>query len=419
MLRNSTPFTDWAVFAAWALVIFATVPFARVLEAWVVETVGAQAFLVAVLAIVAVAAAFAWRAFAQLGLRARLALGLGVAIYAGTAWRLRGNPVEAVHIVEYGALGVLALRALAHGGRDARLAPAAALVAGSVGALDELIQWLAPGRVGDLRDIGVNALAAAGGPALLALGVRPAWTRARASARSRRRFIAIGTLAWVLLGAACLNTSARVAWLARNVPGLGALAEQETGIVDYGVLLELGSTGVYPSRLNARDWEAADRARAATAGAALAANVHATAAARKGAPSPYDAFLREHSAVRDPFLHELRVHLFRRDRYVETAEAHLDDPAWHARDMTVAVRENEFLERFAPETLRAGDLAWSAAQRTERDAVSSGVPYRSRVAEAVITGLRERDVTLGWALGLAALAIAALRLRGREPSASD
>jgi hypothetical protein len=402
---------DWAALTGWALLIFASAPFARALEAWVVATLGAQAFLVAVLAIVALAAGFAWRAFAQLGRRARIALALGVAIYAGTAWRLRGNAVEALHVVEYGVLGVLALRALAHGGRDALLAPAGALLAASAGCLDELIQWLVPQRVGDLRDIGVNAIAAAGGPAVLALGVRPAWARLRPGLRSRRRFLALLALAWGLLGAACLNTSARIAWLARSVPGLGALASQETGIVDYGVLHELPGVGAFPSRLSSAQWESSDRARAREAGALLAANVRAVADAGADAPSAYDAFLAEHSAVSDPFLHELRVHLFRRDRYVETADTHGDDPPWRARDMTVATRENAFLERFAPATLRAGSLAWTEAERAKRAALDLGTPYVSRVAEAVVTRVRERDVALAWALGAVALAIAGFRAR--------
>lgn len=404
---------DRGAFVAWALLIFATVPFARALEAWVVAHLGAQAFLVAVLALVAAAGAGAWRSFARLGARVRIVLAVGVALYATTAWQLRGNAVEAAHVVEYGVLGVLALRALAHGARDALLAPTAALLAASVGAIDETLQWLAPSRVGDLRDVGVNAIAASGGPALLALGVRPAWARARASVHAQRRFVAVLALAWGLLGALCLNTSARVAWLARNVPGLGPLAAQETGILDYGVLHTLPGVGDFPSRLTERAWRAADAARAAQVGQVLAANVRADGEAPNGAPSPYAEFLSTHSAVSDPFLHELRVHLFRRDRYVETADRHLDDPAWRARDLTVAVRENAFLERFAPETLRAGGLAWSDAQRTERMAIDPGGPYVSRVAEAVVTRVRERDVVFAWALGGLALAVAVLRMRLR------
>jgi hypothetical protein len=402
----------WLAFAAWALLIFATVPFARALERVVVETLGAQAFLAAALAALLLGGAFAWRTFAQVGARARVALACGVALYAAVAWRLRGNAVEAVHIVEYGALGLLALRALTFGPRDALLAPGAALLAACVGLVDEGLQWLTPKRVWDLRDVGINALAAAGGPALLALGVAPAWSRARASAAGGRRFLALLALAWTLLGASLLNTSARVASLARVAP---ALAAQDAGMVDYGALHQLLGAGEFPSRLEAGAWARADAARANEGGAALAENVRAQALAPRDAElSPYETFLAEHTAVSDPFLHELRVHLFRRDRYVETADAHRDDDAWRARDMTVAVRENAFLERFALRTLAAGQLAWSETERAERSALDLGTPYRSRVAEAVVTRVRERDVAIAWALGYAALGAAALRLRAKR-----
>ncbi len=341
----------WLSFAAWSALIFATVPFARALEKWVVAHAGAGAFLIAVLALIALAAALGWRAVAKLGARARIALALGVVVYASTAWRLRGNAVEAVHLVEYGVLGLLALRALAPGARDSLLAPGAALLGVSVGLVDEALQWLAPARVWDLRDVGVNALAASGGPALLALGVQPPWSLQRPSRASALRFLALFALTWLLLGASLLNTSARIAWLARFVPGLGALEAQETGMVDYGVRHALASAGEFPSRLRAEEWTARDRECASEAGALLAA---------RAGEADYDAFLAEYSAVRDPFLHELRVHLFRRDRYLATADRHLDDPPWRRRDLTVAVRENAFLEAFAPRVERG------AARRARR-----------------------------------------------------
>ncbi|HEU4431522.1 MAG TPA: VanZ family protein, partial [Myxococcota bacterium] len=199
----------WAAFASWALLIFATVPFARAIEAFVVARVGEHAFLVVVLAIVGAAALLAWRALARLGARARITVAAGVALYAATAWWLRANPVESVHVVEYGVLGLLALRALAHGGRDALLAPCAALLGLTVGLVDEALQWLAPRRVWDLRDVLINALAAAGGPALIALAAAPAaWSRGAPSRASVRRGLALAALAWALLGASLLNTSA-------------------------------------------------------------------------------------------------------------------------------------------------------------------------------------------------------------------
>jgi hypothetical protein len=80
----------------------------------------------------------------------------------------------------------------------------------------------------------------------------------------------------------------------------------------------------------------------------------------------------------------------------------------------VAARENAFLEQFAPRTLRAAGLAWSDAERAARPLRDGGAPYTSRVAEAVVTRVRERDVALAWLLSGVALAGAALRERLRE-----
>lgn len=390
---------DWAALGAFSALIFATVPFARGLQKWVVAHAGEQAFLVAVLCLLGVAAALGWRAFARPPLRARLAIALGALVYASAAFRLRGNAVEAVHIVEYGVFGGLALRALASGTRDRLLAPSAALLGLTVGLIDEGLQWLAPDRVWDLRDIGVNALAAAGAPALLVFGVGPAWSRARASRAGARRLWALSAVAWGLLGASLLNTSARVARFAEWLPTVRLIAAQDAGMIDYGVRHELPGIGAFPSRLAAAQWAAADAARFAEAGASLAAD------ASSKDEDAYAAFLALHSAVRDPFLHELRVHLFRRDRYAETAEWHRGDPAWRAKDLDVARREDAFLARFAPKTLAAAGLAWSDARRAELAALALPGPYASRVAESVVTRLSERSVAGVWAAGFIALAL--------------
>ena len=116
--------------------------------------------------------------------RASLLL-LGVAIvYGWFLWALE-NPVEKVHLAEYGFLSHLSLRYLgARGARSTGLglgrphgredrwglrARALALVF-SVGLLDEFIQYFLPNRYGDLRDVGLNWLAG-----LLALVVSEVW----------------------------------------------------------------------------------------------------------------------------------------------------------------------------------------------------------------------------------------------------
>ena len=57
-------------------------------------------------------------------------------------------------------------------------------------------------------------------------------------------------------------------------------------------------------------------------------------------PAVYDEFLSIYTVTADPFLHEARVHLFRRDRYRHTAaEQRLSDPAAYRASITIAHRE--------------------------------------------------------------------------------
>ncbi len=69
-------------------------------------------------------------------------------------------PEERMHFLQYGLLAVLARRALALRLPARRQYPVAIVLAAAVGFGDELIQGLLPGRVYDLRDVVINALAA-------------------------------------------------------------------------------------------------------------------------------------------------------------------------------------------------------------------------------------------------------------------
>ena len=66
------------------------------------------------------------------------------------------SPEEALHFIQYGVLGVLVYRALAHRRHDTSIYIAAALICGILGIIDEVIQWLTPRRYWSLRDIWIN-----------------------------------------------------------------------------------------------------------------------------------------------------------------------------------------------------------------------------------------------------------------------
>ena len=88
-----------------------------------------------------------------------LALAIGIA-YA--RWTASGNAnvdlVERVHFVEYGLLAVLFFRVWrARGDVSTFIAPAMACMI--VAFADEWLQWFVPGRVGEIRDVGLDVVA--------------------------------------------------------------------------------------------------------------------------------------------------------------------------------------------------------------------------------------------------------------------
>jgi VanZ family protein len=393
----SREWLSWLLVAAWSLVIFATIPLARAIQRSVREAFGEEAFLYAVL--VAILAAFLatlrhLRALGRIS-PARGAWLVGVAaVYAGYAFTLRRAPVEAVHFLQYGVLGVLAFRALTHRMRDPGIYLAAALVGGIVGILDEAIQWLTPQRVWDLRDVWFNFFAASLIQLAIAAGIRPRLIAGTPTPRSVRLICRIAALATLLLTASLLNTPPRIAWYAERVPALGFLLERSDLMLEYGHLYEVPEIGRFRSRFSPAELERIDARRSAEAGRILAGS----------SDDDYQSFLERYTPISDPFLHEARVHLFRRDRYLITAERHLEDERWYRSDLTVGYRENRILERYFTETLRHSGRNLSPERRAHL--AQQQYPeqsYESRVSEDLWTRIGERHVVAGSAATLLVL----------------
>jgi len=119
--------------------------------------------------------------------------------------------------------------------------------------------------------------------------------------------------------------------------------------------------------------------------------------------------------MRDPFLHELRVRLFRRDRYLKLARTTRGRPANRERFFSNSFSEQRLLETWYPQTLRTAGMDWPADQRARAAAASSGERQGSPVSRELLTGFTERQAqaVLGALLLVVALA-AAYDLRQRR-----
>lgn len=387
---------------AWSLIIFATIPVANAIQERVDRAVGGGFFLAVVLASIALGTLAGYRAIVRIGSPGGVAgllwLGAIAGVFTAYTWSLRGNPEEAVHFVEYGVLGVLLYRAFLHRVRDPSIYVDAALAAAIVGTVDEAVQWLTPGRTWALRDVWLNFSGAALTLAGLALGVRPPNVTARVGRGSVRRLVGIAAVLVCVLTLSLLNTPPRIAWYSANVPGL-AFARNATGVMmEYGHRYEGRDTGVFRSRFAPAELASLDAARGAEAGAILAA--YAT-------DDRYDAFLARYTPVTDPFVHEARVHLFRRDRILALADDHPGDEEWYRWHVSTAYRENAILERWFPRTLAAAGATLPADVRARlaRDQDPS-FAVASRVGADVVTEVGEAEVIGVMVLVLVALGLA-------------
>ena len=146
----------WAIIWAYILAIYLSLPFMRALLGFLKDTVGRGnvglvlngALLVCGCMLLSMGLRRSWKTLLQVS--------IPIAIMAAVAYQLH-IPEERVHFLEYGLLGTLVQK-------TARQTTWMQFGMGSlfvvlVGVGDELLQWWLPNRVGDLRDVGMNALA--------------------------------------------------------------------------------------------------------------------------------------------------------------------------------------------------------------------------------------------------------------------
>lgn len=268
----------------------------------------------------------------RLPIRVRYGLiAAAIAISGGYARTVRtGDPqvdmVEAFHFVEYGLVAYLFYRAWRRR-PDFSGVLLAACAGIAVGVADEWVQWMVPGRVGELHDVGLNAVAVVCG-LLFSAGVHPPLSLEFPRRRASR----------VMLGVS-----------------VSVLFVAVAGFVDrvhLGYEIHDDETVVFRSRYDARELSAAATNRAARWDAS---------------PPPRRGFSRE-----DHYLTEGEWHVARRNVAVGTGD-------WEA-----ARGENAILERFyAPVLDRLGRLSIEQksgiqqrlGERARGPYVSDAVPY--------------------------------------------
>jgi hypothetical protein len=378
---------SWTIFSLWGIILFVTIPFARFLQKSLTSLFGHQVYTMGVIAWVAAGLILSVIYFyrnrtASYGNYLWLT---GVAgIYVWCILKLNLVPVETIHFVQYGLLGIFAYRALSHTVRDVSIYFAAAIICGIVGIADEFVQWIVPRRFWGWHDIWINFLSSLLVQAAIALGIKPTIISGRSGPLSILRLSRLAMAALILLGASMLNTPEKIVWYADRIPFLSFLKENNTVMVEYGFLYQDPEIGIFQSRYPPERLRQIDITRGEEAARILD---------RYRDRAGYHLFLKRYTPITDPFVHEARVHLFRRDMHFDMAEADTGDVkklAWHC---TVAYLENRIMEKYFTDTLDHSSYGWSAETVSSlKKSLLNDHIYESRVSKNLFTRITERQV---------------------------
>lgn len=350
--------------AAVSLAVVLSAPFIRDIRDFIRATFPGQ-FVTIVVGVIAVSLLLAV-AVALIRIRARRPLRYGAiaaALIFGTAyalWNAQGiadvDAVERFHFVEYGFITLLFYRAWRPRGDASPLVMP--IFAGIVvGTLEEWLQWFIPGRIGDMRDVFLNAAAIFCG-LLFSLGVDPPAPLTLRLLPASRRAAGIGAAVAVLVFAAFVHT------------------------VHLGVEIQDAEAGRFRSRYDA-------------------AELLALADARRAEWALAGTLARPASRSRE-------------DQYLSEGHTHVQarNNRWTEGDIAAAWCENRILEKYygpvltTPSYLSPSGHAWPGEQRVDAERRAGASPGASCVSRADATEgphfIRTWPVPIFW-LSVAAL----------------
>ncbi len=389
---------SWLWVGLCILAILLVVPLARTIQRFVASHWGRSLFGYGVLAATVVAFGVIIYILAfRLKIRspsnyAWLAAVAGLYFYF--TLRLWRAPEEAVHFLEYGLLGFFLFRALSLSIRDKSIYLTAFLIGSLVGIIDEVLQWAMPGRYFDFRDAGLNALATGLFQVALWKGIKPKVISERTTAKSARRISLLLAVNILFLGLCASNTPLRVAAYTARVPWLSFLVKEEP-MHEFTQKHTDPEIGVFYSRLSLADLGTEDSKNSG----------HWAKVLQDWKEKDYALFLREHHPLLHPFLYEMRIHIFRRDRKMEEA-ARASDETSRQKALFIAAKENHILEKYFGRTLRQSTYEWNADKAAQTTAsIDLTKPYRSPVSAGPFH-LKEGTLWLGIAVALLVLGVA-------------
>ncbi len=385
MKNNYRAVFAWLCVALCALAIFVTVPLARTIQKIIEERWGSEFF--GYFVIISIGLAIFLTLFLLIfKLKIRSASNyIWLIVIGGTyvyfTLKLWEVPVEAIHFLEYGLLGFFIFNALKLKIKDKTIFLTAFLFGCLIGIFDEIFQWIIKNRIWDFRDVGLNALSSGLFQAAVWLGIKPIAISQKIRPRSLR-IVSIYFAANILLLGLCFsNTPQRVQSYANALPFLSFL-QQEEAMNQFNLKHMDPEIGTFYSRLTINELLSIDRKNAKDYGQLL----------HEWKDRDYDEYLRAHPGFLVPLLHEIRIHIFRRDTRYERA-FQSEDEEEKRENLFIAFKENEILEKYFGHTMKESPYMWSEEFSAQIESqIDEDVSYESPVSASVFNQKSEKQI---------------------------
>jgi len=392
-----------------ALGIFLTIPIGRRIQKYVYINWGREAFLYFVLVCLV---------FGCIGVLYLLIFKLKIKYASNYIWLIlcagfytyftlkrHSIPEEAVHLLEYGLLSYLVFRALRQNIKDRSIYFSAFFIALLIGTIDEIIQWIIPQRYWSFGDVGLNGLSAGLFQLVLWKVIRPKEISGKINVRSIKMLsCSFGSCA-ILLGLCASNTPARVSYYTNIFPSLSFLKKEEP-MSEFGYKYKDKEIGIFYSRLNPEDLRRTDETRDGQSAVIL----------NQSEEIPYEQFLRDHNPISDPFLYEIRIHIFRRDTYFEKGKGIIDRDN-KKQSLFIAYKENVILEKYFGKTIKKAKYGWKKENITEEGLlINKNNFYESPVSAELFTSFSEKTMWLSIIFILLSLSFYNIIIQKKENS---
>ena len=376
--------SSWIWVLLYSIIIFLSVPAGNTIQKFISDNFGIKAFIYIVLFVIAVSfISLIYFFLFRLKINAPSNytwICIIAAIYIYFTLKLP-NPVETVHFLEYGFLSYLLFKALSHKIKDKSIYFTASLFALIVGTFDEILQWIVPKRMWDFQDIWLNGLSGGLFQILLWKGIKPKFINEKINAHSIKILTAALAGSILILGLCASNTPQRVISYTTKMPFLSFLQNEEP-MSEYGYEYRDPAIGVFYSRLSPKKLQNIDKTRGEEYAEILNGSVN----------KDYEQFLKEYNPISNPFLHELRIHVFRRNRYFKKAK--ISSNSHTKKDFYfIAYKENLILKKYFTQTIQNSVYQWDANIIKElRESIDEEQFYESPVSNNLFTAFSEKSI---------------------------